>query len=193
LELKRHDLAAEAFVVALAQPSIDAQVMDIILGAARRAGLGATATLRLLTAQSLPAHVNTALKTRLCYLRLLARMDIPVAENDLGSLAAQRSNDPYVRFLHAFNLYRRADFVEAGHCLVPLPQRDWNDGERAIAASIMAGAGQFQESSILMERLDPSQIFPEESAVVAPWLARMDAARSVLSVSMAKWIPTEQP
>jgi hypothetical protein len=183
LELRLDHLATEAFSAALSQPSIDTFMMGTILGSARAAGLDAASTLRMLTASKLPAQASRAVKSRVCYLRLLANTDMAAAQRDLEDLARDGDNDDYVCFLNAFSLHRRGEPAEAFCKLIPLRTERWNEGEAAVIAGMMAAGGEFQESATLVQNLDLKRLFPEERAVVAPWLSRLSVAREAVGVS----------
>jgi hypothetical protein len=191
LELRQERLAAEAFGAALCQPSINTFMMETILGSARAAGLDASSTLRMLTATGLPAHLNKAVKTRICYLRLLSDKDTPAAQSELESLVRDCDGDVYVCFLKALNLHRPGNVVEPlCRMITPRAQR-WNAGEAAVIAGMMAAAGQYQESASLMQNIDLKRLFPEERAVVAPWISHLSSAKEAVSLSTPKGIESE--
>jgi hypothetical protein len=183
LELRQDRLATEAFSAALSQPSIDTFMMGTILGSARAAKLDASSTLRILTGSGLPARVNRAVKTRVCYLRLLAGKDVPAVQGDLDSLARDGDNDAYVSFLNALSLHRRGDLVEAKRRIAPLRPQRWNEGEAAVIAGMMAAAGEYQDGASLMQNIDLNRLFPEERAMVAPWLSHLSSAKQAVGIS----------
>jgi hypothetical protein len=193
LELKFDRGAMEAFHAALCQPGIDARMMETILQSARVEGLDAAATLRMLSASRIPASSNMAIRTRLGYLRLLAGEDMPGAQRDLDSLGGNSASDAYVCFLNALSLHRHGDVAGAGRKVVPLRPQQWNEGEAAVIAGMMAAAGQYQEGASFMEKIDLRRLFPEERAMVAPWLSHMSSAVDAVSLSSGKVIVDEQP
>jgi hypothetical protein len=193
LELRYNRVATEAFNAALGQPSIDTFMMETILGSARAAGLDAASTLKMLTAAGTPARSNVAVKTRLCYLRLLSDKDIPAAQGDLESLARNGDNDAYVCFLNALNLHRRGDIAGAGSRVIPLGPQRWNEGEAAVIAGMMSAAGEYQLGASLMEKIDPRRLFPEERAMVAPWLSHLSSDKEAVSVSAVITTVNQQP
>ena len=101
----------------------------------------------------------------------------------LAIVRNRRQNTPgnvYLRFLEAFALHQQGNHSDAASLLIPLPQHRWHQGEAAVLASIIASAGKIDHSSSLIQQIDPSQLFPEEHTMFAPWLNRVSIGRGLV-------------
>lgn len=164
-------LAANAFATALDLSKDRSKTMRAILRSSRPGRLPLSTFLRSLIGS--PAMQDEAIQEQLIYLSLLANQKVDAM---LAIVRNRRQVEPqnvYLRFLEALALHQTGSSGEAAGLLIPLPQHRWHQGEAAVIASIIASSGQIDRTKTLIQQIDPSQLFAEERALLAPWQTRL--------------------
>jgi hypothetical protein len=70
---------------------------------------------------------------------------------------------------------------------MPLPDYCWHQGETAVIIGILCSAGGADQCRPLARTIDPAKLFPEERAMMEPWLTRL----SLLGATPAQPDPNE--
>lgn len=140
--------------------------------AIRQSGGKASQALADLTAQPTLAS-SLELRKGIAYLRLLGAHRVSWTEAEIGQILAARPSDPYLRMLMALARHQQADHAGAARWLTPLENHRWHQGEAAVIVSIMASAGQVDETRQIASALQPKGMLKEEKQMVMPWLERL--------------------
>jgi len=173
------NLAATAFAAALDISKDRAKTMQAILRSSRQGHLPLDTFMRSLIGS--PAMQDETIQESLIYLSLLAGQKV---DNLLTIVRNRRQLTPdnvYLRFLEALALHQQGSHSDAAALLIPLPQYRWHQGEAAVLASIIAASGQIDRSAAILQKIDPTQLYPEERTLFAPWQSRLQLRPGLLS------------
>jgi len=180
LEQRLRPLAEDAFAAAASLATENETIIENIINTARRSGMSVPDVLRILTQNAPTQAPSPFILAKLCYLRLLVRDNLNDIKTYLVTELERSPDNAYLHFLSALELHHRGDFAGVLKLLVPMPKHRWHQGEAAVLASMIASAGQTERSSVLIQKLDLTRLFPEERAMVEPWRNRLSIALPAL-------------
>jgi hypothetical protein len=184
LEYSLPNLASTAFTAALDLSSDRSSTMDAIMRSTRGRSMPLATLLRAFEGSA--ALHDESIQSQLIYLSLLAGRQVDALRDVIRTRRATAPDDVYLRFLEAFAMHQQGLFTQATQLLVPLPKYRWHQGEAAVIASIIAAAGNFDRSSVLLGQIDSSLLYQEERALVEPWYQRMNTSSALLSNADSK-------
>jgi len=173
LEMNLQSVATDAFAMTIRLAPSDAQILDGILNAARRCRLPVK-DVTVAIAHGLEGRRPSPLVAqRLCYLQLLERRNVEAVRQFIGGQRGGTLDPVYVRFLEALDHYQQGEFTESFRLLMPLPDYCWHQGETAVIIGILCSAGGADHCKPLAKAINPAILFPEERAMMEPWLSHL--------------------
>jgi hypothetical protein len=159
LDHKLPSLATRAFDAALRLAPDKAPMLKSITETARRHRASVN-VVRLAAIDSLRENDDPEVQVQLAYLDAL-----------VGShRELEWSDAPEGRLVRAFQHFQKNELHHALAQLVPLPRHRWHQGQTAVIASILAAGGNLKSARPLLGQIDPELLFPEEHAIVQPWV-----------------------
>ena len=179
LDYHLSNVAGQAFATALDLSRDRHTTLENIINTSRHGRLN---VVQLLNAfDGTDAIRDDSVQNQLLYLNLLAGHDVDTMREIIHNRRLIAPEDVYLRFLDAFALHLRGEYSQAAEMLVPLPRYRWHQGEAAVIASIVSAAGKMDRTGALLAKINSTELFAEERAMVEPWQHTLVTSGSTLA------------